>query len=47
MINNEVNKPKLDINCENIDLTSIIVKERIESRLKDRINRKAAVPNCV
>ncbi len=35
----EVNKPKLDINWENMDLTSIIETERIESamRLKERI----------
>ncbi|MDG7045007.1 MAG: hypothetical protein JRN02_06510 [Nitrososphaerota archaeon] len=39
MTNKEVNKPKLDINRENIDLTSIIETERIESavRLKERI----------
>ncbi len=39
MIHKEVNKPKLDINWENIDLTSIIEMERIEStlRLKERI----------
>ena len=34
MIHKEVNKPKLDINRENIDLTSIIERERIEFTLK-------------
>jgi hypothetical protein len=31
MTDKEVNKPKLDMNRENIDLTSIIEMERIES----------------
>jgi hypothetical protein len=33
----EVNKPKLDINWENIDLTSIIEMVESAARLKERI----------